>query len=227
MTIDVIKELDKAVAEEWSKIKKGEFFSLASKGLSKELYISAMEQIYHYTLHNSINQATSAFMTPAEDTSLLKFAYKHALEETGHEKMVLKDLRSIGVHFDPQISKPLPATEALVGYLYYVSLKQGAGPRLGYSYWAEDSYAHIEPILEACRKDLGLKDNDMTFFVAHSAIDSKHSEEVKAIVKDWCDDNVKLAKVLSVARTSLYLTGEVINSVAREYISKNSAITII
>lgn len=225
MAIDVIKELDKVVAEEWSRIKKGEFFTLAQKGLPKELYVSAMEQIYHYTLHNSINQATAAFMTPAEDTALLKFAYKHALEETGHEKMVLKDLRSIGVHFDPEVSKPLPATEALVGYLYYVSLKQGAGPRLGYSYWAEDSYDHIEPILAACRKDLGLTDKDMTFFVAHSTIDSKHSEEVKVAVRDWCDDNVKLAKVLSVARTSLYLTGEVINAVARDYLAKHATIS--
>lgn len=225
MSINVIEALDQVVNEEWRKIKKGEFFTLAKQGLPKELYISAMEQIYHYTLHNSINQATAAFMTPAEDTSLLRFSYKHALEETGHEKMVLKDLRSIGVQFDPEVSKPLPATDALIGYLYYTSLKQGAGPRLGYSYWAEDSYDHISPILEACRRDLGLEDKDMTFFVAHSTIDSKHSEEVKAMASEWCTDNLKLAKVLSVARTSLYLTGEVINAVAKEYLARQESLT--
>ena len=218
----VIEQLDLVISDEWEKIKHGEFYKLSSAGLSKELYISAMEQIYHYTKHNSINQATAAFMTSAEDTALLKFAYKHALEEVGHEKMVVKDLRSIGVNFDAEKAAPLPATEALIGYLYYVALKEGAGPRLGYSYWAEDSYDHIEPILQACRRDLNLSDKDMTFFVAHSTIDSKHSEEVRVAVQAWCDDPIKLSKVLSVARTSLYLTGEVINSVARKYMAENA-----
>lgn len=224
MQTDVIKALDQTIAEEWGRIKQGEFFRIAKSGLPRELYISAMEQIYHYTLHNSINQAAAAFMTQAEDTSLLKFAYKHALEEVGHEKMALKDLRSIGHQFDPAKSRPLPATQALIGYLYYVSLKQGAGPRLGYSYWAEDSYDEIGPILDACRRDLGLTDKEMTFFVAHSTIDMKHADEVREVLVAWCDTEEKLAQVLDAARTSLYLTGEVINACAREYMGRPVAL---
>lgn len=224
MQVNAISALDQTISAEWGRIKQGEFFSVAKDGLPRELYISAMEQIYHYTLHNSINQATAAFMTQAEDTSLLKFAYKHALEEAGHEKMVLKDLRSIGYQFDPAKSRPLPATQALIGYLYYVSLKQGAGPRLGYSYWAEDSYGEIAPILDACRRDLGLTDKEMTFFVAHSSIDMKHADEVHEALLAWCDTEEKLAQVLDVARTSLYLTGEVINACAREYLGRPIAL---
>lgn len=224
MKVDIIRALDQAISEEWGRIKQGKFFRVVNDGLPRELYISAMEQIYHYTLHNSINQATAAFMTPAEDTALLKFVYKHALEETGHEKMVLKDLRSIGYQFDPAISRPLSATQALIGYLYYVSLKQGAGPRLGYSYWAEDSYGEIAPILDACRRDLELTDKEMTFFVAHSTIDMKHSEEVREAVVAWCDTEEKLTQVVDVARTSLYLTGEVINACAREYLNRPIAL---
>ena len=224
MQFNVIDHLDRAIAEEWGKIKKGEFYTLANVAIKKDLYISAMEQIYHYTRHNSINQATAAFTTNPDDTFLLRFVYKHALEETGHEKMVVKDLRSIGHIFDPLLSKPHPATEALIAYLYYIAIKDGAGPRLGYSYWAEDSYDHLEPILSACRRDLGLKDKDMTFFVAHSTIDSKHSEEVREVVREWCDTEEKLSKVVSVARTSLYLTGEIINSVARAYVNNELAL---
>ena len=41
------------------------------------------------------------------------------------------------------VAVPLPATEALVGYLYYVALRYGAVARLGYSFWAEGVYGHI------------------------------------------------------------------------------------
>lgn len=210
--MDILEKLDEAVTNKWSEIKLGPFFTAISNGLSFVLYTRVMEQVYHYTKHNSINQATAAFKTDFEDTKLLRFAYKHALEELGHEKMVAHDLLSIGYEILPNKCVPLPATEALIAYLYYVGLTQGAGPRLGYSYWAESAYLHIFPILEACRKDLNLTDKNMSFFVSHAEIDSRHAEEVKEAILRWCDTPLKEQQIIQVAVTSLYLTGELLNS---------------
>lgn len=210
--MDILLDLDQVVTYQWDKIKKGPFFQTASSKLTRDLFIRVMEQIYHYTKHNSINQAVAAYKTDPNDTKLLRFVYKHALEELGHEKMVEHDLKSIGHHFEPTNSVPSSATEALIAYLYQVSLTQGAGPRLGYSFWAEDAYKHISPILDACRTDLNLTDKSMTFFISHADIDTKHAEEVKEAISRWCDTPEKRNQILNVARTSLYLTGELLNT---------------
>jgi hypothetical protein len=213
--MNVIERLDWVVNQQWEEIKTGPFFQTARKQLSLSLYIRVMEQIYHYTKHNSINQATAAFKTDPQDTKLLRFVYKHALEELGHEKMVEHDLKSIGHKIDLSLVTPAPATEGLIAYLYYVGLTQGAGPRLGYSFWAEDAYQHIAPLLNACRTDLKLTDKNMTFFVSHAEIDTQHAKEVKEAILRWCDTPEKEDQIIRVAKNSLYLTGEILNSAAK------------
>ena len=61
---------------------------MSPKAASAELYRLTMVQIFHYTRHNSINQAVAAFRAEPEQLSLLRFVYGHAREELGHEKMV-------------------------------------------------------------------------------------------------------------------------------------------
>ena len=65
--------------------------------------------------------------------------------------MVIHDLKSIGAYDESDLAKaPLPATEALVGYLYYVALRYGAVARLGYSFWAG---GRLRPHRRALRQD--------------------------------------------------------------------------
>ena len=56
-----------------------------------------MCQIFHYTRHNSVNQAAAAFRADPDDLPLLRFIYGHAKEELGHERLALHDLRSSGL----------------------------------------------------------------------------------------------------------------------------------
>ena len=56
-------------------------------------------------------------------------------EETGHENMALRDIRSLG--FDVSAvsqMRPLPATETLTAYLYWISVQGNPVQRLGYSF---------------------------------------------------------------------------------------------
>jgi pyrroloquinoline quinone (PQQ) biosynthesis protein C len=120
-------------------------------------------------------------------------------------------------------SKPLPATEALNGYLYHVALKEGLVARLGYSFWAEDAYEHIQPILASARQTFGLTDDRMTFFVAHSSIDEKHSKEVREAISTWAVTAEEREAVKRVARTTLYLTGQILEAAHAESTSSTSA----
>ncbi len=116
---------------------------------------------------------------------------------------------------------PLPATEALNGYLYNLSIRGGIIPRLGYSYWAEDSYEHVFPLLDACKDVLKLKDDQLTFFIAHAVIDEKHAEDVNRAIDKWVVTDEEKEAVKLAAKTTLFLTGQILECVANDYILKH------
>jgi hypothetical protein len=210
-----IETLKKNVDHDWNEIKKGEFWKLVmSKTATKALYYDLMIEIYHYTKHNSRNQAATA-MIEAPD-ALLRFVYQHAAEELGHERMVIHDLESIELLKKEDLQrKPLPATEALIGYLYFVAFKYGPIARLGYSFWAEDVYEQIDDVFRKIRTDLSLTDKNMTFFVAHAKIDEKHSDQVADCIDRFAKTPEDQALVQQVARTTIFLTGQLLEQVAK------------
>lgn len=216
----LFEELDAAVAAGWARIRRGAFWAhVLDRGMDKDLYVRTMAEIYHYTRHNSVNQAFAAWRVPPEEMALLRFCYHHADEELGHEKMVVHDLESIGVAADETLAAPpLPATQALIGYLYGVGLFEGAVARLGYSYWAERSYEHLAEPLARARGDLGLTDRQMTFFVAHQSIDTKHAEEVQRAVSRFVRTSEQRQQVVGVASTTLYLTGRILEDVLEAHL---------
>lgn len=210
-------DLDKVINEGWETIKEGRYWQYClNNPIPKELYQTVMLQVYHYTRFNSVNQAACAYSATPEQTTLLRFVYKHALEELGHENMVIRDLESIDL-LPQEIPEPLPPTQALIAFLNDVALRKGPIARLGYSYWAEDVYDDIQPMLNKFREDLGLQDDNMTFFVAHSHIDEKHSEEVRQAMQRVVSTDKECSEILEVARTTLYLTGQLLEESFAHY----------
>jgi len=201
-------QLDESVATLWADAKRRPFWRhVVSKGVDRDLYRLVMLQIFHYTRHNAINQAVAALRATPDDRALLRFVCTHAREELGHERLIVHDLRSIGlIGREPIEDVPLPATDALINYLYGVALREGAVPRLGYSYWAESIYEHIGPLLLAARDSLGLARDNMTFFSVHAEIDVRHAEEVKTAIRRGVMTPQQAADVRRVAVTSLWLT---------------------
>ncbi|MBX7229655.1 MAG: iron-containing redox enzyme family protein [Burkholderiaceae bacterium] len=216
-----IDSLQLKINEQWDSIKKGPFWNLVfMKPISKNLYYDLMIEIYHYTRHNSMNQAVTAFIDAPE--GLLKFVYRHAHEELGHERMVTHDLESIQLLNRADLKRqPLPATEALIGYLYFVALKYGPIARLGYSFWAENVYHHIDDVLNKIKHDLSLTDKNLSFFVAHAKIDAKHIDEVEECIQKYVKTSEDEGLVEQVARTTLFLTGEMLKQISEKY-GKNS-----
>jgi pyrroloquinoline quinone (PQQ) biosynthesis protein C len=218
-----LEELDDTVGKGWSEIKKGSFWNhVETHGVDGRLYQRVMTEMYHYTRHNSVNQALAAGKCSSpEDLHLLKFCYEHADEELGHEKMIVHDLERAGLlDRDLLESAPLPPTQALVAYLYFVALTEGAKARLGYSYWAESSYDEIGPVLQRAREDLSLEDESMTFFVAHSTVDVKHAEEVREAIVENIHTAEEKEAVKRVASTSLYLTGQLMEAALATYLQQ-------
>jgi pyrroloquinoline quinone (PQQ) biosynthesis protein C len=206
----LFERLDRTIATLWARARAGAFFRhVLEQGVDRELLRQTLSQIVHYTRHNSINQAVAALRASPDDALLLRFVYLHAAEELGHEKLALRDLEALGISREA-LAPPLPATDALIHYLYGVALREGAVARLGYSYWAESAYREIEPLLARVRESLGLDDRALTFFVAHSAIDVRHAEQVRQTLRTQVSTPEQARAVERVAATSLWLTIEVL-----------------
>lgn len=226
MSDTVIKSLEIAIEKQWETIKNGKFWKhVTSDGFDKDLYTSLMAQVYYYSKHNAVNQAIAATSFRSKPSNkLLKFVCKHALEEIGHENMIIMDLQSIDIDttFLEENENCLPPTQALIGYLYHTSMNFGAFPRLGYSYWAESVYDDIAPILESMRCSLNLNDKNMNFFVAHSNIDEHHFEEVKKAIISYEFSPEEESQIIEVAEVTLYLTGQIMESVITDYYNRKA-----
>jgi thiaminase len=212
-----VSQLRETVEAEWAQIKRGEFWTrVMREPVTRPLYKDLMLQVYHYSRHNSVNQAVAAFV-PAPD-GLLKFVYRHAAEELGHEKMVVHDLKSVDLFNEADTqATPLPATEAMIGYLYYVSLRYGAVARLGYSFWAEGAHGHIQEALGKICRDLNLTSKNVTFFGAHAEADQEHIQQVEDAIERYAVTPQDQEMVRKVALTTLSLTGQLLDQVARRH----------
>lgn len=217
MQNDFIQSLRETVEQHWTQIKAGRFWHyVMNNKVSKEFYHDLMVEIHHYTKHNSMNQAAAAFVSAPE--GLLKFVYHHAADELGHERMVTHDLESVGLlNRDALGRAPLPATEALIGYLYFVALRYGPVARLGYSFWAENVYEHIGDALAKVSSDLSLTEKNMSFFVAHATIDKKHIAQVEECIDRYAKTPAEQALVRSTAETTIFLTGQMLEQVAQRH----------
>lgn len=221
-TEELFEQLDAMVATAWADAAESPLWHhIGSQQFDAPLYRDLMVQIYHYTRWNSLNQALTVAGATPEQRPLLRFVYRHADEELGHEQMVVHDLRSVGLieqDDDLRTFPKMPATDALINYLSGVAYTEGPIARLGYSYWAEDVYPHIAPLLGAAVTSLGLTDRQMTFFVAHGEIDEGHSAEVRRIIGKAATTPEERASILRVATTTLWLTIELMNQTFANFV---------
>jgi pyrroloquinoline quinone (PQQ) biosynthesis protein C len=74
-------------------------------------------------------------------------------------------------------------------------------------------YPHIAELLLAVRESLGIDARAMRFFVAHSAIDTRHAEQVRAALRSAVTTPELGRAVERVAVTSLWLTIELLEQV--------------
>jgi hypothetical protein len=175
-------------------------------------------ETYHYVLHNPKHQALVGVTSKEPLFRYIKFCYEHAEEETGHEMMAMHDLLSLGLEKDQfTLPEPLSATEVFIGYLYWISTNGNHLRRLGYSFWAEDSYQYIAPLLSKVKDSLELEEHQMTFLVSHATIDEKHSAEIDEMIQEFCKTDADWECVEKVLETSLRLQSHMLDCVVDEY----------
>lgn len=211
-------ELDRTVEAAWARTRQTPYWQrMMAGGITPGILRRYLVETYHYVCQNAKNQALVALRLDASQADYAKYCLKHALEENGHEQMCLHDLRVTG--YDPELarkSRPLPATLGFIGYLYALGAMGNPVARLGYSYYAEGSHLYLGEALAKIKGQFGLNDGQMTFFVAHSAIDEVHFREVKQAIASFCKTDEDWAEVAytitCVAQLSMHMLEEILEN---------------
>jgi hypothetical protein len=215
--------LEQQMKDKWASIlKDNALIQLIQAGINdRRLYVMYLAETYHYASHNAKNQAIVAQKlktSNSKEINYMKYCLEHALEETGHELMAYHDLKVAGCKVPlNEMPAPLPETETFIGYLYYVAQNGNPLRRLGYSYWAEDSYAHFGHVMMTAAQNMKLSKAMMTFFSEHSDIDEKHSDDVNRMIKSMCKTDEDWNEVSKVMLQTLELTGQMLTAIANEY----------
>ncbi|HEX3147795.1 MAG TPA: iron-containing redox enzyme family protein [Gemmataceae bacterium] len=215
-----LEEMERRLRSVWDEVfRTCPLIHAIQKGeINRALYALYLFQTYHYTLHNSRNQALVGVRSVEENGPYLNYCFSHAADEAGHEQMALHDIKSIGLPDAEQlIPAPLAETEVLIAYLYWVSATGNPFRRLGYSFWAEGAYEFIGPLIDRVRTTLQLRDSQMTFFVAHARIDEEHFAQVRRMLRSNCRTAADWAEAGQVMETSLRLTGRMMSAVHAAY----------
>lgn len=201
--------LDAACESVWAKIKATSFYRAIEDGsIEMPTLVRYMIETYFYVRENAKNQAAVALRLDDRSSDYARYCLKHALEENGHEQMCLHDLRSVGIPTEKiaQLNRPLPTTAAFIGFLYTWAAFHNPVGRLGYSYFAEGAHTFLGEAMSKIKAQYGLADHNMTFFVAHSAIDEKHYAEVKEAIAKFCRTDADWADVAYVVECTGSLT---------------------
>ncbi len=215
-------KLKETLKQEWETLLANSTFvkAIRTGDYDPRLYAIYMVETYHYTLHNARNQALVGVRAMDISPQYLNFCFHHAAEEAGHELMAIHDLKRMGYSIDiHSLPTPLMATEQLVAYVYWVSLQGNPLQRLGYSFWAETSYGYVNPLIYSIKEKLKLSDDQMTFFIAHSDIDTKHAEEVERMIMNQAKTEADWESIERVMKQTLRLTGLILEDVMKEYMA--------
>jgi pyrroloquinoline quinone (PQQ) biosynthesis protein C len=184
----------------------------------KRLYAIHLVETYHYTKHNSKNQAIISTRQDKINPNYAKFCLHHAADEVGHELMALHDIQNMGYDINEELMpEPLPATKTLISYLYYVAHNELPVARLGYSFWAERVYDYIKPLLSLVEIGMGVKKSSMTFFKEHAEIDVKHAKEIDNMIERFVKTDKEWQIVEEVMKTSLKLTISMTDEIIQEF----------
>lgn len=214
-----LSELGATLDDEWKRVfETSAFIKTIEQGkVTNSLYAMYLIETYHYTRHNAKNQALVGVSMPIADPQYLRFCFQHAAEEAGHELMAYHDLKCLLDRRELELPEPLPATEILIAYLYWVSSQGNSLRRLGYSFWAETCYDYIGRLLKKVQKALDLQPAQMTFFVSHAHIDKQHAREVEQMLLRCCQSKADWQAVATVMVTTLRLTAAMMDEVYVEF----------
>ena len=152
--------------------------------VTRARYAAFLREAFHHVKHTVPLLRACAARVPQERRELRAALAHYIEEEHGHEQWILEDLAACGE--DPEAartSRPLPATQGMVDYVYgYIRQRNPVG-LLGMVHVLEGaSSALATRAAQALARSLALPAAALTYLASHGSLDQAHVKFFEALV---------------------------------------------
>lgn len=177
-----LKELRQEIKNVWEQnLFKSNIWNLFTSVNSqlKSVYPSFLLETYHYTSQSPIIQMSTLPHFQGTHRELIRPFLKHALEEEPHHRLCIHDLKILGFSEELHIkNKPLPNTEAYLGFIFNRIMNYSPLCYLGYLYQLEFMAIEAGPKVIKNLRENGIPKESMTFLHVHAEDDITHLDEL-------------------------------------------------
>lgn len=147
--------------------------------LTKEVYAAYLRETYHL-VRQTPYYLTAAAANSTEEEWLRDWFLDLAVDERGHDKLCLHDLKKLG--FPPETylgHLPGPGTWAMVSQNHYVATSLDPAGILGFAAATEGLGASLGPQVAEAMQQYPFSKGALSFLKVHSAEDQEHIARVR------------------------------------------------
>lgn len=185
---------------------------------NKQAYADLIVQTYFYSRHTTRILGLAGVHFPFDQTQLHYRFLRHAAEETGHENIALKDIKTLGFKLEQFVESP--ATMALYQTQYYWIQHVEPASIYGYILALEGFAArHCRTMYETCKAAHG--EGASLFWKIHSEDDPDHLEKALAHVAQLSESTLKNVYVNLVQTAAYY--AEIYNEIRLRHAGKTKS----
>lgn len=168
----------------------------------REAYAMFLRETYHLSRHTSrFLSAAVSRMTDEQDQLRSRYMH-HALEEDGHHKFALKDLRNLG--FEESFateSHPLAGTEAIISFHYYLAHIGNPVSIMGAVMVFEGlAESMAGTAAKSMREKHDLEKSAVTFLHTHAHFDIEHMKDARLVLDTLISSEKDKEEIIDVAR---------------------------
>lgn len=167
-----------------------------------EAYAMFLRETYHLSRHTSRFLAAAATNISDEKDAIRSRFLQHAIEEDGHHKFALKDLKNLGYPDSYTAdSYPLAGTCAIISYHYYLAYHDNPIGMLGAVVVFEglaEEFAGMSADMYRKKKELTM--GEVTFLHTHGKFDIDHMKEARETLNSLVTDEKDKKDIINVAK---------------------------
>ncbi|MCJ8277304.1 MAG: iron-containing redox enzyme family protein [Bdellovibrionales bacterium] len=168
---------------------------------NKEQYAFWLAQSYFFVRHSTRLLSLAAAKAPLDDELTHSRFLSHLKEETGHERLILQDLKAMD--YDISQFSEFHETRLFYGHQYYLLDQFGPGPFMGWIIFLEGMASQFGP--HAIKKTADYPKNMTRFLRTHAEEDQEHIDSAFDLLrKAKLEDNTDFQSNFEIS-AKLYL----------------------
>ena len=178
------------------------------------VYTRFLQDSYYHVRAAAKVYALAGSRISETDEEIREWLLHHAVEEYGHHKWIMEDLRCLGT--DPSLlakTKPSVWCDALVAYMYYTAAHGNPMATLGDTYVIEGlSQLFASQVAGTMKSSCGISDDAVTYLAKHGEADQGHMDEFRDLVNKHVQREEDYQDILQVAKTEFALYGAIVEN---------------